>query len=246
MLRPTLLVTRPIERAGKTIARLHQEGYAVVHAPLLTIVPVTTDFPVSSQPYNAVIVTSAYALGALSSPPSSLTALLHLPCYTVGDATAIAARAFGFSNVISADSNSQGLAALLAQQQPARSTLLHIAGKDVRDEGLTNLQHQKITILRWVTYSADLAPCWEEDVIKTVQKSRPLTILLYSPRTAAHFMTLLQHHNLIEYTPELCCIGISQAVLPPLSNHRWQSLTSALHPTDNSVIETVLRLSASA
>src|ERR1043166_8938182 len=94
-----LLVTRPEEDAARTAQALRARGHAVLIAPLLRIEAIEADL---SGSWTAVLMTSANAARALSGHRQA-AALLRLPAFTVGDRTAEAARAAGFTEGVSAD-----------------------------------------------------------------------------------------------------------------------------------------------
>lgn len=112
-----VLVTRPEPGASATARRLAARGHQAVLAPLAAIVPVPAELPLA-EAIQAVVVTSANALPALA-------AFRARPLLTVGDATAAAARAAGFTDVASAHGDGAALAALaIARCDPAGAALL--------------------------------------------------------------------------------------------------------------------------
>src|SRR5258708_30562751 len=122
-----VLITRPIEDAGPLAAALEARGVTPVSEPLLTIGPMT-DAAVALAGVQALLFTSANGVRAFgrSATRRDLTVL------AVGDATAEAARAIGFSDVASAGGDVEDLAALAAARlDPQSGSLLHVAGGGV-------------------------------------------------------------------------------------------------------------------
>src|SRR3954453_3954403 len=94
-----LLVTRPEPDATRTAETLRARGHDVLVAPLLATLTIAADF---AGPYDGVLMTSANAARALAAHPRR-GELTQSPCFTVGDRSAEAARAAGFTNAMSAN-----------------------------------------------------------------------------------------------------------------------------------------------
>ncbi|MDA4637080.1 uroporphyrinogen-III synthase, partial [Escherichia coli] len=95
----TVLVTRPLPAATRTADRLRVQGYVPLLLPLTEIVPLNPTVPEGT--FNAFVATSANAL--VHASEALLAPYLQLPCFTVGEATADAARARGFETVTTGD-----------------------------------------------------------------------------------------------------------------------------------------------
>jgi uroporphyrinogen-III synthase len=116
-----ILVVRPQPGADATAARLRAMGHDPVAHPLLATRPLPWALPAESP--DAVILSSAAAVrhaGPLAD------ALKHLPAHAVGEATAAAARAAGWSAVKAGPGTMQALLDGLASGQ-----FLHLAGADL-------------------------------------------------------------------------------------------------------------------
>src|SRR6266542_1911543 len=106
-----VLVTRPHPDDEATAAALRARGFEVLRAPMLRFEPVPFHAD-ADAPYGAVIVTSANALRAIASHLTD-SPLLRLPLFAVGEHTAAAARAAGFSQVSAARGDAGALRDLL-------------------------------------------------------------------------------------------------------------------------------------
>ena len=121
-----VVVTRPHADGARTAAALEARGHEVLLAPLMQVERVTAAL---SGAWGGVIVTSANAPGAIDD--AARPALLGLPVYAVGQRSAEAARAAGFTDVACADGDARDLVRLIAQRQkPAKAPLLYLAGED--------------------------------------------------------------------------------------------------------------------
>lgn len=121
MSRP-VLVTRAGPGASRTCARLNALGYRAVNAATARIVFFEADLAL--QPGETLALTSPN--GALAA--ARLTPARDLPVFTVGDASAAAAREAGFTQVTSAAGDGEALAALLISA--GDSPVVHVRGRD--------------------------------------------------------------------------------------------------------------------
>ena len=110
-------VTRAEPGAARTADRLTALGFTPIVAPLLTLAPLPAALDAAPSP-------DAVAVLALTSP-NGVEAFVPLiphfrahPVFAVGDATADAARAAGFTDVRSASGDIHALARLIAAEAP--------------------------------------------------------------------------------------------------------------------------------
>lgn len=116
-----VVVLRPEPGASETLARARQLGLDAVSVLLFEIEPIAWNVP--GGDFDGLLLTSA---NAVREAGEKLSALLHLPAYAVGEATAAAAAAAGLH--VAAVGNS-GVDALLGAIDPALR-LLHLCGED--------------------------------------------------------------------------------------------------------------------
>src|SRR5689334_15432014 len=127
-----VLVTRPQPDSEATLASLRARGIKALPAPMLRFEPLPFHDDHDAD-YDAVIATSANALRAVDLSGSRLPGL---PLFAVGGHTAEAARAAGFTDVITAKGDAGALRDLVkkrakaGQLKPA-ATLLYLAGADL-------------------------------------------------------------------------------------------------------------------
>lgn len=116
-------ITRAQPGAGRTAARLAALGFEPVVAPLLEIRRL--DVQPDLAGVEALVFTSINGVAAFSAlmPPPDL------PVFTVGEATADAARQAGFTRVSSADGDVVALAALIRRDAKGLS-LLHLGAAE--------------------------------------------------------------------------------------------------------------------
>ncbi|MDB5616356.1 uroporphyrinogen-III synthase [Tardiphaga sp.] len=154
-----VLVTRPQPDNDSTAAALRARGFDVLSAPMLRFerVMVQDDHEFEADSfYGAVIVTSANALRAIDGQPMQ-AALLKLPLYTIGERTAEAARAVGFTKVISADGDANALRDLIVERVRAKklkksAPLLYLAGADLARDLAGELGERGFSVVTHTTY----------------------------------------------------------------------------------------------
>jgi len=100
-------------------------GFEPVKLPLQEIRPLA---PPGTLPSGiaTVAVTSANAIRC--APPALISALARLPCFTVGEATAAAAREAGFADIRQGDGDAVRLARSLVQSHPD-GTIVYLTGR---------------------------------------------------------------------------------------------------------------------
>lgn len=123
MARP-IAVLRPEPGNRVTASAIEARGRTAIRLPLFEARPIAWDVP-DPDDFDALVITSA---NALRHGGAGLAALLDLPTYAVGEATAEAARRAGFGV---AEIGSKGSAELLAraESQGVRRAL-HLAGRE--------------------------------------------------------------------------------------------------------------------
>lgn len=181
MSRPRLLLTRPARESGATAAAALAAGFEVLQAPLLDIRPLPISLSPGADP-DALLFTSAHApaLAGASHPE-----LKTIPAYAVGPATAAAATAAGFE--VAATGQSDGSAIVARAAADGRRHLLHLAGEATAALAIP----PGLGLTRVPVYAADLAPCLPAAALRAFREDSLLATLLFSPRTARHFRTLL-------------------------------------------------------
>ena len=158
-----LLVTRPEPDNERTAAALRAQGHEVTLAPMLRVEPVI-DADFGTGPWAAVLITSANGARAIALHRRR-GELAALPVLAVGQGSAIAARAVGFSDVTSADGDGGDLARLAAARfAGAASPLLYLAGEErARDLG-GEFAASGLKVATVVVYRTEKAVAFPADV----------------------------------------------------------------------------------
>jgi uroporphyrinogen-III synthase len=186
-----ILVTRPLPDGESTARALRAKGFEVLLAPMLRFEPVTFHDDRDTR-YGAVIVTSANALRAIETQLQD-SPLLKLPLFAVGEHTATAARAAGFVQVISANSDAAGLreriqAGVKAKALKKTSPLLYLAGADLARDLPGELGERGFTVVTQTTYRMVAVPNLSEEARKAFAADAVEAVLHYSRRSARAFI----------------------------------------------------------
>lgn len=208
-----VLVLRPEPGAGATAAAARAIGLAAVAAPLFTVRAIAWQLP--EEPFDAVLLTSASA-ARLGGP--GLAALTHLPAYAVGTATAAAARAAGFTEVIAGESDVEAVVARAGGRR-----LLHLAGREHRPGGAAATR---------IVYAADAA----DALPAAARAALPEAVaLLHSARAAALFAALAGPRE-----------GLSVAAISPAAaeaaGRGWGRIAVADRPADAALLAAAAKL----
>jgi uroporphyrinogen-III synthase len=182
-----ILVTRPLPDGQATAARLRTKGFEVLLAPMLRFEPVAFHDDQNTQ-YGAVVVTSANALRAIEARLEG-SRLLTLPLFAVGEHTAEAAHAAGFTQVISAHSDAAGLrerilASVKTKTLKKTNPLLYLAGADLSRDLPGELGEHGFTVVTQTTYRMVALSSLPEETREAFAAERVEAVLHYSRRSA--------------------------------------------------------------
>jgi uroporphyrinogen-III synthase len=215
-----VLVTRPQEQADETARLLRRAGHEPLLDPLLRIVRLP---PPAVEPRSiaAVAVTSANAVPALSALPPTV------PVFAVGKATALALRAAGREVAGIAAGDGHALAALLSGSLPAGSAVLHLCGRDVREGLAEDLTAAGLAYWRAVVYEAAPAERLAPTTEAALRALRLDAVLLFSPRTAALFTTLIRATGLVPGLERVIVACLSEAVAAELAGLPFRAVRVA-------------------
>lgn len=203
-----LLLTRPAEDSAPLAAELERCGHSVLVEPMLTIrwLP---DAALRLQGVQALLLTSANGARALAARHVPR----DLPILAVGDATARAAAAAGFSRIESAGGDVHDLARLvIASLVPDAGRLLHVAGSSVAGDLAGDLGKAGFVVDRAVLYAAEPAASLSVPCIEALRAGELDGVLFFSPRSGRAFARLARLAGCEESCRRLTGWFLSQAV----------------------------------
>lgn len=228
--RPRVLITRPEERALALRQELEALGYATMVEPLLTIERLGDMSPLPPG-LQGIVLTSANAAPALSDDAK------RLPVYTVGNATAAAAREVGCGTVIEGDGDAVELATMITGRcRKEDGGFLHLSGDVVRDEFRQILIEQGFEVSREVVYRALAAGSLSKDLLRAFQHRQIAAALLFSPRTAEILVRLLIDHRLASHVDTVTAICVSEAAARPCRTLDWRNICLSARPNREALL----------
>jgi uroporphyrinogen-III synthase len=229
-----VLVTRPQPGADETAHRLKAMGFAPVVLPLTEIVPVAIPQLPIADDVDAVIVTSVNAVR--HAPAGLLRPHFAKPLFAVGDATAGAAAAAGFTDVRSASGTAVDLAALIASRMPRGARLLHLAGVDRTAGFAEQLERLNFPLQVMDVYAAERVSYATDFLISTFAEGDLWGALALSLRAGEFLAEIAARHEFDEAFEKTKFFCISQKVAAPLRNLNRGTVLCSDEPTEASVL----------
>lgn len=231
-----LLVTRPAEDARALVATLAGMGHDAVAAALIDI-RFLNDVKIPERPYRALLLTSANGARALGRR-REMARLARLPVFTVGEASAGAAREAGFDRVESADGDVGVLADLVAARlAPGAGPLLHAAGSVGAGDLKGALEARGFTVDRVTLYEAVAAARLPDAAIAALRTGALDGILFHSPRTARIFAHLVRDEGAQGSLATLTAYCLSRAVADALTGLVFAAVRVAPAPNQAALLE---------
>lgn len=213
-----VVVTRPAP--GATAAKWRGRGVTVTVAPLMTIAARAWTPPDDVPP--AVAFTSANGV-RLAGPGAE--AYRALPTFAVGTATARAAADAGWTDVRNGGGTATALFAAVAAARFA--SVLHLAGVD----RVAAIVPPGLTVVVREVYVATLLDL-PGHVATLLDGGRVDAVLLYSPRTAAHFATLVDAAGIARGHVGIAALS---AAVARAAGTGWRAVAIAATPDDTAL-----------
>ena len=236
--RPHILVTRPAEDAEPLAAHLRARGFQASTEPMLEIVWVDGPEP-DLRDVQALLFTSMNGVRGYA----RRTSARGLPVYAVGDATAEAARAAGFTQVESASGDVYALADLVrARVAPQAGVLLHVAGTKLAGDLAGMLTEDGFSVRRATLYDAVPSTRLSEDTGRALRAGTLDAVLFFSPRTARSFVRLVNEAGLIDCCRTVDALCLSPAVAEAARTYGdqgvtpWQDVRVASRPEQDALL----------
>lgn len=226
-----VLVTRAEPGATRMVARLEALSHRAVNAATARIVFLETDCDLAAD--DSLALTSPNGAAAAA----RLTALRTLPVFTVGAATALAARAEGFKEVFSADGDGAALASLI--RECAIGPVVHVRGRDQSFDLVGALNDAGVRARGVTAYAAEPVEALTEEALTALQAGAVL--LIHSPKGAERFVTLAQHAGAGDALARTRAAAISDAAAAPLREAGVSEIQIAERPDEAALLEALDR-----
>jgi len=208
--RRAVILTRTAAQSDRLAKHLTDDGFEVIVSPLLSVEFLPPPSPRFFDGVQAVLLTSANAVGALENAPRSTL------CLTVGQRTAEAAQDAGMANVQSADGDAKALAQLaLSIVEKTLGAVVHLCGEHVTNSPLPPLKEAGFTVATHVAYRVDYGGTLNEAALAAITAPPGAVFPVFSAKSAEALALALSSHGLQEY--EIFIAGLSAATLEPLA-----------------------------
>jgi uroporphyrinogen-III synthase len=232
----TALISRPYREAEETATLLQQKGYIPLLDPMLTIeyrMEAAAELEKALHyPVQAIAITSKNAADSLA----KITNRRDLPILAVGDATAHAAREWGFRHVTAALGEAKLLMELITRTyKPGSGDIIYICADVVKLNIVPLLTMRGISAKRIISYYAHEAKEFSTETLKLFASKQPAIALFYSRRTAEIFLRLAADYDISHIT----AFALSSNVAHVLSGSRWRAIHTAPAPTQDAMMRMV-------
>ncbi|MBT5263347.1 MAG: uroporphyrinogen-III synthase [Rhodospirillaceae bacterium] len=230
-----LLLTRPRADSDDLAKELSQRGIESLINPLLDIELEPEKLP-RADDWQAVLVTSRNGARALAK--SSL--VKSTPIIAVGDATAEALVHVGFMAVKSAAGDANDLLALARTHlNPSAGPVLHVSGDRIALDLANALSAGGFECVRAALYRTRETTAFDPETEAALRQHAVDGVLLFSPRTAELFATLVIRGELDGTTHRLTAFCISEAVAEAARAVDWKAVYVAKCPDKNALLSLV-------
>lgn len=227
-----LLVTRPIADSERLAAKLRALGHDPIVAPVMTV-HLFAGPPPDLAGVQAILATSANGIRALA----IRTTMRNVPIFAVGPQTAETARDAGFAEIVSADGDAAALAETVAARlDPVNGKLFHAAGAETAGRLRQRLEARGFTFVSEILYEAppvDALPPEAADALRTDTLDG---VLLFSPRSARTFATLVTEAGLAAHCGRLDAYCISAAAAEALAPVAFARVAVAGAPNETAML----------
>jgi len=214
-----LLALRPEPGLTATLERASSLGLPITGQPLSAIRPLAWDCPDPAS-IDGLLIGSANAI--LHGGPH-LARLTAKPVFAVGEATAAAARAAGFTVALTGSGGLQGVLDAIA----VPCHLLRIAG----DEHVPLTPPAGVTFAEVIAYRSEALPL---DPAAPLLASGEALVLLHSAATARHFAAEVDRLGLARTRITLAALGPRIAAA---AGEGWAALHTAAHPDEATFLQ---------
>ena len=222
-------ITRAEPAASATAERVRDLGHEPLIDPLLVLQALETEIDLSGV--AALAFTSANGVRAFA----ELTKDRSHRVFAVGAATALAAKAAGFRQILSAEGDVAALGArIAARKRELKGVVLHPGAAEPAGDLVGALAANGVEARLLALY--DTAPVKPSEA--TLEALETLdSVLLHSPKAAKTLAVLLRKYP----APNLRALCLSPAVAKPLARARIGPLVKASMPLETALLNLIGR-----
>ena len=237
-----VLVTRPEPAAHRTAQRLVDLGHDPVLLPLFETRFLEPDPALIAASWSALVFTSANAVKAVGDGFVS-----HgIPVFTVGKATADAARAAGYTDVRTGAGAGRELAELIAADVASgllalrgEAPILYLTTDDRRPDLEAGLAGASIPVKAAFVYRMEEISYSTDFVLSVKMTPLPDAVLLYSPNAARRFFAVATAQTLESSAGGMIVACLSHEVAAACPGSVSERVRIAEAPNEAALLETL-------
>jgi uroporphyrinogen-III synthase len=230
-----VVLTRPQDDSERTAAVLRTKGHDVLIAPLLRVEPIDAKL---TPAWGGIVITSANAVAAVASS-AARDGLTKLPLYAVGKRTADAARAAGFTDIVTAGGDVRDLLRkIVARRADDKGPLLYLAGEDRSGDLIGDLAVRGIAAEMAVVYRAAAVP-FSVALIDALKAGEVEAVLHFSKRSAESYLAGAEAAQVAAQALETSHFCLSAQIAVPLQAAGAPRVVIAKRPDEAAMIELV-------
>lgn len=235
-----VLLTRALDQALRSAAKLEANGHRALISPVLEMVPTGADWPPGVL--DGVLATSAQAFELLSDSPEwpLPEARRLLPLFIVGERTRQAARDRGFTGEALISPDAKMLASAIGDKIDGKGRLVYLAGRDRKPDLEAKLQELGHEVLVIEVYAAQPAESLSPEAVAGIASGATRAVLHYSRRSAEIFLDLA--HGASLDVSHLMHIAMSPDAAEPLWDAGFAKTYACERPEEQAMVELVNEL----
>jgi uroporphyrinogen-III synthase len=243
-----VVVTRPEHSGQKTAARLTALGHQAVVFPLSkpTYHPEAISAAFAAKTPASLAITSAEAITALRLADIN-PSVSALPLLVVGEASAKAAKDFGFQNLMIANGYATGMIDLLSalpdKERAALSPMLYLAGTPrgaTFEDGLRNLriEHEAVD-----AYQMEKLSYHNTQIEELIRLGSPDAVMFFSSEAVRDYFSQVSGHVPERYFNGTKFLCISEKVASELPNSLTSQSLISKDTSEQGIIDLLLLIS---
>lgn len=221
-----VLITRAAPEASATAARVSALGHDPIVSPVLEIESIPFDFSAASV--QALAFTSAAGVRAFASAQS----VRAWPILAVGEATAEAARAVGFTDVRIGEGAGDGIVALARALDPLDGVIVHVGGEDIASDVVNDLRAVGFTARRIIAYRARFAAGLTRVALDLLTSHHNAAVMFHSARGAESFTSLARAAGIAHAAENLAALCLSARVANAAEPFGFKAIRVAATPRE--------------
>ncbi len=229
----SILLTRPLLDSFNTRNILRKYGYKVFIEPVLTIKHLNPD--ISAHEFDVVISTSKNSVKAFS----QICKVDDFPIITVGNSTMQTAKNLGFSDIISADSNVDGLISFIKAHYSNAIKFLYIRGQEVSCDLKKRLSEEDFNVREVVLYKTIIKRSLTNRCKNLLLDGKIDGVAFFSSQTARVFCSLVLKSGLSHAMNNTVAYTMRKNIADSLKLIKWKKIITSRLPTGESLIDII-------